>query len=245
MQYLRATADEIETSGFTQDDARLDILKSHKNEALLRKASQLMWMDKELQTQKLVDALSGPAFATSEEMRTACKHAIALLRTYADKMERGEMKPQYKDTTDSLSERWNTLAILSRQIETILAKQLSDIEITNSERSILIEYGYTVANAMGYLAAAGDNPRDNAPRWAEVAHDPNVDESLGVATGRARALFVLYPWRGRELLCTGAVLSYYEEWAPTKRLTDAEWKEKLDSPDAPPPPDWLAPILAK
>ncbi len=44
---------------------------------------------------------------------------------------------------------------------------------------------------------------------------------------------------------TFTVLSYYKEWTPTKRLTDAEWKQKLDSPAAPPPPDWLAPILAK
>ena len=29
------------------------------------------------------------------------------------------------------------------------------------------------------------------------------------------------------------------------RLTDDEWKAKLDSPAAPPPPDWLAPFVAK
>ncbi|MDF9827801.1 hypothetical protein M2447_001903 [Ereboglobus sp. PH5-10] len=164
----------------------------------------------------------------------------------ADTSESLEYEPGFSDGSERVQNRWNKLATLSRQLETILAKQLDEIELTKSERATLVQFGYTLANAMGYFHSSTEGkPRDNAPRWAEVAHDPNVDESLGVATGRARALFVLYPWRGRELLCTGAVLSYYEEWALTKRLTDKMWKEKLDGPYAPPPPDWLAPILAK
>jgi len=245
----RAAADEIETAGFTKDDASLDIFKDSKNKEILETAERLMRFDKGPQTRKLADEMGNPRyyFSTPEKMRASCNQAVTLLRAYAGKMERGEMKPQYadEDASDMLAGRWNTLAALSRQIETILAKQLDEIELTEAERYILIAYGYTVAKAMGYLAAAGDEPRDDAPRWAEVAHDPNNDQSLGVATGRARAFFVLYPWHGRELLCTGAVLSYYEEWAPAKRLTDEEWKQKLDSASAPPPPAWLAPILAK
>ena len=244
-QHYRATADEIEEAGFTKDDASLDILQDWKKSNILHNVSRAMQMDKEPQAQKLAAALSNRKFATSDEMRDACKQAVALFRAYADKIERGEMKPQVKETLDSLPNRWNTLVVLSRQLETILAKQLDEIELTDSERLILIEYGYTVASTMGYLDLAGHEPRDDAPRWAEVAHDPNTGESLGVGTGRARALFVLYPWRGGEVLCTGAVLSYYEEWAPAKRLTDKEWKRKLDSADAPAPTEWLAPILAR
>ncbi|MDF9833584.1 hypothetical protein M2103_001811 [Ereboglobus sp. PH5-5] len=162
-----------------------------------------------------------------------------------DKTESLKYKPGFGGDSERVQNRWNKLATLSRQLETILAKQLDEIELTKSERNTLIQFGYTLANAMGYFDDAHKKPRDDAPRWAEVAHDPNEDESLGVATGRARTLFVLYPWHGQEILCTGAVLSYYEEWALTKRLTDKMWKEKLDSPYAPPPPDWLAPILAK
>ena len=55
---------------------------------------------------------------------------------------------------------------------------------------------------------------------------------------------MLYPYEGREVLCTGSVMSYYEYWE-RDRLTDDEWKAKLDSPAAPPPPDWLAPFVAK
>ncbi|MDR1011620.1 MAG: DUF3160 domain-containing protein [Opitutaceae bacterium] len=241
----RAAADEIETAGLTNDDATLDILKDRKIKKTLEKARSLMWFDEKPQTRKFLMDLLNLRFATPGEMRTACKRIVVLLRSHAGKIERGEAKPRYEDARDSLATRWNTLVTLSRQLETILAKQLDEIELTNSERSTLIEYGYIVASAMGYLGAAGDAPRDTAPRWAEVAHDPNAGQSLAAATGRARALYVLYPWRGRELLCTGAVLSYYEEWSPTKRLTDEEWKAKLDSPAAPPPPDWLAPILAR
>jgi len=242
----RAVADEIETTGFTKDDAKLDILHDSKNKEVLETAARLMWFDKELQAQKLAEKLGNPDnyFTTPEKMRASCEQAAALLRAYAGKMERGEMKPQYDYAGYYPAARWDILVTLSRQLETILAKQLDEIELTDSERSILISYGYTVADSMGHHGEAID-PDDDAPRWVEVAQDPNTGQSLGVATGRARALFVLYPWHGRELLCTGAVLSYYEEWAPPQRLTDAEWKQKLDSPAAPAPPAWLAPILAK
>lgn len=185
-------------------------------------------------------------YKTAQEMQADYQRIIAWLRMSADKVERGELivRDSY-NTKPPLKQRWHELATLARQLETILAKQLTETELTESERTIIISFGETLAECMGYFAHAKGMPRDDAPRWAEVAHDSNSDQSLAAATGRARALFVLYPWRGRELLCTGAVLSYYEEWAPTKRLTDEEWRQKLDSPAAPLPPAWLTPILAK
>ena len=249
VQIHRATADKIEAAGLAKDDANLDILRDSNNRNAIQDAGDLLQKDsnhKDYDMLNFVGELADCDFHAPEEMRSACKRAVALLRAYADKMERGEMKPEFTGFDARLADRWNTLATLSRQIETILAKQLDEIELTDSERYILMEYGHAVQQAMGDFGAIRDGPRDTAPRWAEVAHDPNPpEESLAAATGRARALFVLYPWHGRELLCTGAVLSYYEEWAPTKRLTDDEWKQKLDSANPPPPPAWLAPILAK
>jgi hypothetical protein len=244
-QDYRTLADKIEALGFTRDDASLDILKDNRDEEILEHTSHLIYDSNDKALRIFAERLLNPRFSSAEEMRDTCKQAVALLRETAGKIELGETKPRFTGTDERLEHRWQTLATLSRKLEAILARQLDEIELTNAERATLIGYGHALANAMGYFASSINDPRDTAPRWAEVAHDPNAGQSLAAATGRARALYVLYPWRGRELLCTGAVLSYYEEWAPTKRLTDEEWKAKLDSPAAPPPPDWLAPILAR
>ena len=78
-------------------------------------------------------------------------------------------------------------------------------------------------------------PDDPFRRSGEIRHDetvyqdPNVDRQLAVGIGRARALYVLYPWKGKPILCRGAVMSYYE-YPSNRRLTDLEWKGVLDSP---------------
>jgi len=41
-----------------------------------------------------------------------------------------------------------------------------------------------------------------------------------------------------EVLCEGSVIPYYEDHSNIA-LTDSEWREKLDSKDAPPEPDWV------
>jgi hypothetical protein len=59
--------------------------------------------------------------------------------------------------------------------------------------------------------------------------------------GRPRELLVRYPFRGRQILCRGAVLPFF----PVKTgetMTDARWKEKLGSDERPPRPEWMAPI---
>ncbi|MCH2375923.1 MAG: DUF3160 domain-containing protein [Planctomycetes bacterium] len=64
---------------------------------------------------------------------------------------------------------------------------------------------------------------------------------LHVGFGRPLALYVLYSFKGRELLCRGAVLPYYES-SHASRLTDAEWKELLDGPSRPQLPEWTHPL---
>lgn len=68
---------------------------------------------------------------------------------------------------------------------------------------------------------------------------------LAVGVGRARLIHVLYPYGDGEVLCTGAVMSYYEYPETGTPLTDLEWRAQLDSPAAPPLPEWLKPYLAR
>ncbi len=88
------------------------------------------------------------------------------------------------------------------------------------------------------------SPCDDAPRIADVFTNPNRQRCLEVGIGRPQALYVLYPWKGTEILCRGAAMPYYEFVSPV-RLTDAEWQARLKTPPEPARPDWLRPILGE
>jgi hypothetical protein len=188
-------------------------------------------------------------YASDEALRADVRQTIDFLNESAAKIESGQMPAIDVDSVTTpeipLADRWQALTTLARQLETIVVKQIDETELNDADRIVLILFGQRLAHCMGYFASSSKNPRDDAPRWAEVAHDVDADQSLGIGTSRAQTIHVLYPWHGEELLCVGAVLPYFEEWAPTKRLTDDEWKQKLDSPAAPPPPTWIQPLLAR
>ena len=67
---------------------------------------------------------------------------------------------------------------------------------------------------------------------------------LEVGIGRATAIYILYPWQGKLILCKGAVMPYYE-FISDSRLTDSEWKNRLDSGQKPEVPNWIKPVIAK
>jgi hypothetical protein len=238
--YLREEAYAIEKLGLHLPDATLASFKAASDEIpspLVTAMDILFEADAETVPLKF-------DYESAEEMRAAFREAIVLIRAHADKIEQGAAPPlpNWGRGETSLPDRWQSLLVLSRQLETIVVKQLDETELSNADRFVIIEFGEKLAHTMGYFASSYHFARDDAPRWAEVAHIPDADQSLGVGTGRAQTIHVLYPWHGEELLCVGAVLPYFEEWAPTKRLTDDEWKQKLDSPAAPPPPTWIQPL---
>jgi hypothetical protein len=79
--------------------------------------------------------------------------------------------------------------------------------------------------------------------------DRQIDQStrqavVHVGIARPRTLWVVYPFKGRAVLCRGSVLPYHE-FAHPQRLTDAAWKALLDSPRRPPPPSWLQEDMAE
>ncbi|HUX15283.1 MAG TPA: DUF3160 domain-containing protein, partial [Phycisphaerae bacterium] len=103
-------------------------------------------------------------------------------------------------------------------------------------------YGVRIAGIMFYGGNSYVNPRDDAPRIVDVHSDPNSQRVLEVGIGRPRAIYVLYPYKGGEVLCRGAVMPYYE-FPSGERLTDQEWKTLLDSEAAPELPEWVKPII--
>ena len=168
-----------------------------------------------------------------------------VLNDYINKLKAGMIAYEHDEGSAhdaaQFRQRWNSLQVMVRTLEVMARKQLRQEPWSEDEAKFLKAYGEKLAYIMGYFKNSYEVPRDDAPRWAEVSRDPQHDTALAVAVGRPRYLYVLYPWNGMEILCQGAVMQYYEYDAAGAPLTDAEWLKLLDSPDAPPIPDWLRP----
>ena len=76
----------------------------------------------------------------------------------------------------------------------------------------------------------------------DVYSNPDKGGYLHVGVARPRRIYVLYPWKGRTILCAGAVLPYCE-FVHGSRLTDPSWKAKLDADARPPTPEWFSPVV--
>jgi hypothetical protein len=141
-----------------------------------------------------------------------------------------------------LGHQWARLAGLCHRLEILAHKQLRQVPFSDEENFFLKTYGQQLAHVMLYGGNSYVRPRDDAPRVVDIFSNPQVGKHLLVGTARPRALWVLYPVKGVEVLCRGAVLPYYEFSHP-ERLTDTEWKALLDSPRRPEVPAWLRPLI--
>jgi hypothetical protein len=144
-----------------------------------------------------------------------------------------------------LQSSWIDLALICRRLEAISHKQLRGIALNSSEESFIRGYGERIAAIMFYGGNSFLSPRDDAPRVVDVftnAFTGPRPRQLHVGIGRARKLYVLYPWQGKDILCAGAVIPYYE-FTSVERLTNSAWRELLDSRQRPLVPGWIAPIL--
>lgn len=137
---------------------------------------------------------------------------------------------------------WREFHNLCRGLEVLAHKQLRGVPLSKEDGHFIMGYGKRIAGIMFYGGNSYVNPRDDAPRIVDVHSDPNSQRVLEVGIGRPRALYVLYPSKGGEVLCRGAVMPYYE-FPSSKRLTDQEWKTLLDSKAAPELPEWVKPII--
>jgi hypothetical protein len=168
------------------------------------------------------------------------------LRKVADQLEKGVLPddPGMAELVATLNMdlgwRWDSLERLCHRLETLAHKQLRGVAFNEREQDFVRGYGKELAAIMFYGGNSYFSPRDDAPRIVDVFSSKSAHLEVGI--GRPRALYVLYPFGGKEVLCRGAVLPYYE-FTHSTRLDDRAWKALLDSPNCPAPPDWLQPIL--
>lgn len=134
---------------------------------------------------------------------------------------------------------WKRFEETSRALQVIAHKQLRGVELIDTENHVIKGYGSILKEIMLHR---GDTPaRDNAPRVADIFSNPQAMRYLHVGVGRPRKLYVLYPWKGNHVLCTGAVMPYYE-FTSKERLNREGWKGLLDSGNRPKGPEWFQPL---
>ena len=174
------------------------------------------------------------------KLRTALDAIIRKLET-AEPTARASMLDKLRLVESaSMANRWQGLAQLCSQAQSIAHRQLRKIPLTAEQSAWIESFGILLATAMFYDGNSYEAPRDDAPRVVDVFSGP--EGHLHAAIGRPRILYVLYPWEGREQLCVGAVLPYFDFKHGPDRLTDAAWMGLLKSA-APPAPAWVKPIL--
>ncbi len=188
------------------------------------------------------DDLGSPAFSAAVDGYAEGKLPEVLpafgrfLRGIADRYEAGKLPLPEGRPRESLKTRWQHLEDLATRMEALLQKQLRQRDWDKEEAAFIEEYGAEMAYLMGYFGNVHP-AQDDSPRWVEIANYPDKGTLFAVATGRPRPIYVLYPWQGMEVLCTGAISPYFE-YEATQRLTDGEWTQTLGKPGAIPLPSW-------
>ena len=136
-----------------------------------------------------------------------------------------------------LQPRWERLDSLCKQLEMLASKQLQRLAFTKVDNDFFLSYGDRLSRVLLH-AGEFSPPRDDTPGVIDVFANPIENKYLEVGIGRPHLFYVLYPAGNDEVFCCGAILPYHEFVYPS-RLNDTEWKDLLDSPQAPTEPAWV------
>lgn len=248
---LLQAAGALDHSYFSLIDALMDLadlLDQSETEEEFRQKVAGLPPDEYLRLSRLTYLRDWPDFSDLPEEEWTAAMAD-LLRRMADDLGEGIVDPllagmisMYDSDITSL---WSLLEEVSLRLESIARKQLAGLRLDGADDAFITSYGDRLARIMGYDGNySSKHPKDDAPRIADVYSNPEVGGNLHVGVGRARAIYVLYPWQGQSVLCRGAVMPYYE-FVDGGRLTDEEWKVRLDSGARPDVPAWLRPVVCE
>jgi hypothetical protein len=194
----------------------------------------------------ILSTLDNVRFSTEEYMSQRRK-TVARVLSIADEVEKGtyEDEPTYQalviETSVDLKRLWQTLGNVCRRLEVMAHKQLRGISFNDRETYFLADFGRRLAAVMLY--GGGHGPKDDAPAIIVFYSNTRKRGYLHGAVARPRELLVMYPFQGREILCRGAVLPYFE-FVSGRLLSGREWLKRLDSDERPASPEWIKSILA-
>jgi hypothetical protein len=137
----------------------------------------------------------------------------------------------------------NDLENLALDLKRISEKELEGTTLTDEEYQLIQYYGGRLENIT--LAAADPDEGEgrgtindqDAAVVADVATGQN--QALEEGTGRIMELYVVVPVEGKLVVARGGIYSQYEFVQPSgNRLTDEQWRQRLDNGQAPELGDW-------
>lgn len=161
---------------------------------------------------------------------------------------RGLLDPPTDGGPAGLTETLDDLEHLALDLKAISEKELAGTALGDDEYTLIAYYGGRLEHL---TAAASDAGLDDDPNSAGNTdiHDQDAaivaDVATGVGgaltegTGRIVPLYVVVPIEGKLVLTRGGIYSQYEFVQPSgNRLTDEQWRLRLDAGDAPELAEW-------
>jgi hypothetical protein len=114
---------------------------------------------------------------------------------------------------------WMSLRHMCNRLEVLAHKQLRGVKFSKKDNYFLTDFGEKLAAVMLCDGYGYHGSNDEAPHIIPVYYRQEKNTRLYTGTGKPRLMYLLYPYKGREILCIGAVVPYYEfEWSLTMNL---------------------------
>ena len=183
-----------------------------------------------------------------EDFAESRKEINARILSFADDIGKGRYddEPDYHafilETNIDTKKLWMSLRHMCNRLEVLAHKQLRGVNFSKKDNYFLTDFGEKLASVMlcdGYGYHGSNN---EAPHIVPDYFNQEKNTYFYSGTGRPRLMYVLYPYKGKEILCMGAVIPYYEFVSPIG-LTDEQWKNRFDDDERPESPVWLKPII--
>ncbi len=159
-----------------------------------------------------------------DELRKLCQHILEGKQVAQGKL---------KELREALSSgnymvKMKQFVKLMDSLIVILEKQLAGKDFTEEENDLLREYGDTLGKLAFYHGNSYLHPKDDMPLIADVHANPLIERVLEVGIGRALPIYVIMTDGGKQYLCKGAIMSYYEFPQPiSERLNDKQWRREV------------------
>ena len=143
--------------------------------------------------------------------------------------------------TSEASQRLNSLEELLQQILEIVAKQLTNEELSYDDR----EFFKQLPSKLESMVRVVKGQSLGTCLVADVFTNPLEAKVVQEAVGDVDLIVVACPMsEDKAFLAVGPVLSYYEFKHPmSDRLTDEAWQQMIDSPQKPDRPKWYVPLI--
>jgi hypothetical protein len=160
-------------------------------------------------------------------------------------LSRGLIEPATDEFDQGDFNQLKRMEALALDLKRISEKELEGKALSEEEYQLIKYYGgrlesFTMAAADPADEATGgrgDLNDQDAAIVADVATGGN--DALTEATGRISEIFVVVPVEGNLVLARGGVYTQYEFVQPSSnRLTNEQWRQRLNDNQAPPLGDW-------